>query len=100
MAKILLSYRREDSEHATGRIYDRLVAYFGKKAVFMDVDTIPSGADFRNHIEEFLTKCDVLLAIIGDSWIDAKFPSGSKRGMRRLDDPGDFVRIEIEAALD
>ena len=95
MSKILISYRREDSADVTGRIYDRLVQKFGQGAVFKDVDSIPLGVDFRTFLDEQVAKCEVFLAVIGRDWIKKR---GSK-GKSRLDDPGDFVCIEIESAL-
>jgi len=99
MPKIFISYRRYDSADATGRLYDRLKAHFGSESVFYDVDTIPIGVDFRKHLGEQVGKCDVFLAIIGDNWLSNCYEDGPKKGQRRLDDPVDWVRIEIEAAL-
>jgi serine/threonine protein kinase/tetratricopeptide (TPR) repeat protein len=93
--RIFLSYRRDDSIAITGRIYDRLAAAFGDHYVFKDVDDIPPGANFKAMLEREVTACDVLLAIIGDRWLDV----ADQEGHRRLDDPHDFVRIEINAAL-
>ena len=95
MSKILISYRRDDSADVTGRIYDRLVQKFGQGAVFKDVDSIPLGVDFRIYLDEQVAKCEVFLAVIGRDWAKKR---GSK-GKSRLEDPGDFVRIEIESAL-
>jgi len=94
MAKIFISYRRDDSAAMTGRIFDRLASQFGRESVFMDVDTIPFGIDFRQHISNAVGQCDVILAVIGEKWGDA-----SQIGGRRLDDPNDFVRVELEIAL-
>jgi len=91
---IFISYRRQDSADVTGRIYDRLVLSFDRRQVFKDVDSIPLGVDFRAHLGEVVGHCDVLLAVIGPQWLTASGADG-----RRLDDPADFVRIEIEAAL-
>jgi formylglycine-generating enzyme required for sulfatase activity len=99
MPKIFISYRREDSEHIVGRIYDRLGPHFGRDNVFMDIDTIPFGVDFRKHLNQAVSQCDVLLAVIDRLWLDVQHRDGPRRGQRRLDDPADFVRIEIEAAL-
>ena len=93
--KIFLSYRRDDSADATGRIYDRLVQRFGKEQIFKDVDSIPLGVDFREHLGNVVGRCNLVLVVIGDRWIDA-----GQAGARRLDDAADFVRIEIEAALE
>ncbi|MEO8314972.1 MAG: TIR domain-containing protein [Pseudomonadota bacterium] len=95
MSGIFISYRRSDNPDATGRIYDRLVAEFGKARVFKDVDSIPLGQDFRGHLNHIVSDCGVMLAIIGPRWMDAR----DKAGKRRLEDADDFVRIELEAAL-
>ena len=91
---IFLSYRRHDSADATGRIYDRLVQHFGREQVFKDVDSIPLGVDFREHLGNVVGRCNTLIAVIGPQWATATGPNG-----RRLDDKADFVRVEIEAAL-
>ncbi len=95
MSGIFISYRRSDSPDATGRIYDRLVAEFGKAQVFKDVDSIPLGRDFRGHLNDIVGNCGVMLAIVGPRWTEARNPAGQ----RRLEDPDDFVRIELETAL-
>lgn len=92
---IFISYRRQDSQHITGRIYDKLSTQFGKSAVFKDVDSMPLGVDFRDHIREQVSRCAVLVAVIGKNWNGS---SGS--GDSRLNDRGDHLRIEIEAALE
>jgi hypothetical protein len=92
---IFISYRRNDSRHISDRIYDRLVASFRQETVFKDVDSIPLGADFRRVLEEYVGKCDLFIAIIGTRWLDIL----DDIGRRRLDDQNDFVRIEIETAL-
>lgn len=93
--RIFISYRRADSADVTGRIYDRLREHFGKSAVFKDVDSIPPGVDFKEHLEKAVGKCQVFLVVIGDKWLEA---TEAKR-RNRLHDPDDFVRIEIESAL-
>lgn len=92
--RIFISYRRADSIAVTGRIYDRLVMAFGAENVFKDMEAIPVGADFREVINSAVTNCDVELAIIGREWLAMENENG-----RRLDDPNDFVRIEIESGL-
>jgi TIR domain len=92
---IFVSYRRSDSADIAGRIYDRLVGRFGRNPVFKDVDSIPLGLDFKEYLDHKVAECNVLLAIIGDRWLDASDSTGN----RRLDDPEDFVRIEIQSAL-
>jgi hypothetical protein len=91
---IFISYRREDSADICGRISDRLIERFGRNAVFKDVDSIPIGRDFRTHLQEAVGRCDALLVIIGRQWSEA-----SAHGKRRLDDPRDHLRIEVESAL-
>jgi Tol biopolymer transport system component len=95
MPGLFISYRRSDNPDAVGRIYDRLVAEFGKPAVFKDVDSIPLGQDFRGHLNDIVGNCAAVLAIIGPKWADIR----DETGRRRLEDPDDFVRIELEAAL-
>ena len=91
MGKIFLSYRREDSAGVAGRICDRLRGYFGPDAVFFNVDSVPLGVDFQEYIESLLSHCGVFLAVIGPDW------AGQINTGR--DNPEDWVRIEIEAAL-
>jgi hypothetical protein len=93
--KVFLSYRRDDSADVAGRMYDRLVQRFGKEQVFKDVDSIRLGVDFRRHLQQAVGECDILLAVVGDRWS----VSGGAEGQKRLDDPKDYVRIELEAAL-
>ncbi|MEJ0007964.1 MAG: toll/interleukin-1 receptor domain-containing protein [Steroidobacteraceae bacterium] len=95
MSGIFISYRRSDSPDGTGRIYDRLLGEFGKAQVFKDVDSIPLGRDFRGHLNDIVGNCGVMLAIVGPHWTEARNPAGQ----RRLEDPDDFVRIELETAL-
>jgi hypothetical protein len=94
MPQMFLSYRRDDATGVAGRIFDRLVAEYGKESVFMDVDTIPPGTDFRGHLFNVLQQCDLMLAIIGPRW------RGRARGKHgRIDEADDYVRLEIETAL-
>lgn len=95
-ARVFISYRRSDSADIAGRIYDRLIGKFGKDPVFKDVDSIPLGLDFKEYLDKKVGECDVMLAVIGDRWLDASNSTGKKR----LEDPADFVRIEIESALE
>jgi formylglycine-generating enzyme required for sulfatase activity len=94
MPKVFISYRRQDSAAMAGWICDYLQGHFTKDAVFMDLDSIPFGADFRQHIRKAVDQCDVMLALIGQNWV------GRSGDARRIDDPRDFVRIEIEVALE
>ena len=93
---IFISYRRSDSADITGRIYDRLVEEYGRTSIFKDVDSIPLGTDFKEYLDRKVSECNFLLAVIGDRWLDAS----DETGKRRLDDPQDFVRVEIESALE
>ncbi len=93
--KIFISYRRQDSTVITGRIYDRLVAAFGERTVFRDIDDIPAGKDFRAVLETEVGKSNVMLVIIGPQWAGITDSHGNKR----LFDPNDFVRIEVESGL-
>jgi hypothetical protein len=93
--RIYISYRRDDSTGFVGRLYDRLLLSFGRDRLFMDVDSISPGVDFQKVLKERVAECDVLLAIIGPHWLNAR----GADGQRRLDNPNDFVRIEIAAAL-
>ncbi|HXC28719.1 MAG TPA: peptidoglycan-binding protein [Stellaceae bacterium] len=93
MPRITISYRRDDSGVITGRIFDRLAAHYGREAVFRDIDNIPPGVDFRQHIAKVLDESDILLAIVGPRWL------GSRGGQNRLDDEADPVRLEIETGL-
>ena len=96
MARIFLSYRRDDSSGHTGRLYDRLSHHFGRINLFMDVDTIALGLDFVEAIQDAVGACDVLLAVIGPQWLT----STDLLGHRRLDNLEDFVRLEITTALE
>ncbi len=96
--RIFISYRREDGIAVTERLYDRLLDAYGESYVFKDVDNvdnIPAGANFRRIVEDEITKADIMLVIIGDHWTTAK----NAQGKPLLDDPDDFVRIEVAAAL-
>jgi len=95
-SRIFISYRRGDTSPHAGRLADRLVGEFGEERVFMDVDTIEPGADFVEYIEEAVGGCEVLIAVIGDDWLDSR----DEHGNRRLEDPEDFVRLEVSAGLE
>ena len=94
MAEIFLSYRRDDSTSATGRLADALEAHFGDDRVFRDRE-IGAGDNFVEAIRRSVGSATVVLVVVGRHWLGARDASGQ----RRLDDPGDFVRLEIELAL-
>ena len=92
---IFISYRRDDSEGEAGRLSDDLAQTFQEGSVFMDVNAIQPGRDFRKAIDESIHKCSVLLAVVGRDWLESKNASGQ----RRLEEETDFVRLEIASAL-
>ncbi len=91
--EVFISYRREDSQGFAGRLADDLIECFGAEHVFRD-DDIPEGEDFARVLERALSACEVIIVMIGPAWLGARDHRG-----RRLDDPDDWVRREIEAAL-
>ena len=93
--RIFVSYRRDDSSGHAGRLYDALSHRLGQGSVFHDVAAIDPGVDFGDAIVRALQDCDAVLAVIGPAWIDASTPAGG----RRLDEPDDYVRIELSTAL-
>jgi hypothetical protein len=93
--RIFISYRREETAYPAAWLFDRLADRFGGRQVFKDVDSIQLGDDFVEVITRAVGSCDVLLALIGNEWLTIT----DEHGRRRLDDPDDFVRLEIEAAL-
>jgi uncharacterized protein YecT (DUF1311 family) len=92
---VFISYRREDSGGFAGRIYDRLGGALGRENVFFDVDSIAPGIDFADALSMRVGRCDALIAVIGKHWVSTT----DSDNRRRLDDPNDFVRVEIEAAI-
>lgn len=95
MTKIFISYRRDDSAGYTGRLYDYILQHFEESKVFRDVDTIKPGEDFVVAIEKVVGACDALIAVIGPKWLDIR----DQNGNRRLNNPEDYVRLEIATAL-
>ena len=92
---IFINYRREDEPFAAKTLYEMLGNRFGKQQVFWDIDRIPLGRDFVEAIEASVAQCGVMLVVIGDKWLTCV----EANGRRRLDNPNDFVRMEIETAL-
>ncbi len=95
MARITISYRRDDSMDITGRIFDRLSSHYGREAIFRDIDNIPPGIDFRQHIRASINESDVLMVVVGPRWL-----GDDQHGRPRIHSESDFVRVEVEAALD
>ncbi len=93
--KIFINYRRGDDPGFAQALFGRLEQVFSPEQLFMDVDNIEPGLDFVRVLEEQVAQCDVLISVIGRNWIDARDETGG----RRLDNPEDFVRIEIESGL-
>src|SRR4051794_29025865 len=92
---IFLSYRRGDTQWAARGIYDKLVDRYGRGNVFRDLDAIPPGARFRDYVEMKISESDVVLLLIGKAWASYQ----DDAGRRRLEQPRDPVRLEVEAAL-
>jgi KAP family P-loop domain/TIR domain len=93
--RILIDYRREDATGYAGRLYDRLAADFGNENLFMDLPSIQAGVDFSQSIRGAVASSDVVIEIIGPRWLSGTGPDGN----RRLDDPGDFIRLTLSTAL-
>lgn len=96
MSKIFINYRRDDSAGYAGRLYDQLIKHFDRDHIFMDIDHIEPGEDFIEVIQEKLSTVNVAIILIGKQWLDIT----DSTGQRRLDDPDDFVRLEIAAILE
>jgi hypothetical protein len=95
MKRIFISYRRDDSAaDMTDRVYEHLVRRW-KGRVFMDIDSLKAGDLFANRIEENLQNCAVMLAMMGRHWASLT----DEQGARRIDDPGDYPRMEVATAL-
>ncbi|WP_297325586.1 SUMF1/EgtB/PvdO family nonheme iron enzyme [Nitrosomonas sp.] len=96
MSKIFINYRRDDSAAHAGRLYDRLESHFGHGVIFMDIDQIEPGEDFIEVIQQKLEAVQVAVVLIGKHWLDIT----DAAGQRRLDNPDDFVRLEIATLLE
>jgi hypothetical protein len=94
MRGIFISYRRDDAAGYAGRLYDALTAHFGRDLVFIDIDSIRAGENFVEVTDQWIASCSVVIVLIGKGWLN----SSDARG-RRLDDPQDFVRLEVASAL-
>ena len=93
---IFISYRRDDSRYQARMIYEAFLRGMPRENVFMDIDTIPLGVNFVKVLEGWVEQCEVLLVLMGVGWANSTDP---KTGKRRLDNPKDFVRVEIRGAL-
>jgi hypothetical protein len=91
---VFISYRRADTAYVVGRLYDDLASTLGAKAIYKDVNSNELGMDFRTQLERSLNGCHVFLCVMGEKWAGPGNP-----GNRPIDDPQDFVRIEVETAL-
>lgn len=92
---IFVSYRRDDTRQAAGRLADDLAEHFGSANIFRDIEGIELGVDFAQALNQALGTCVVMLVLIGPRWLDI----ADARGQRRLDDPRDWIRQEIATAL-
>ena len=95
MSAIFLSYRRDDSSGYAGRLFDNLSERFSRERVFMDIETLEPGMDFVAGIDRAIESCGAVIAMIGPNWVKAQ----DGEGHRRLDNPHDFIRLEITSAL-
>ncbi|MEJ0074090.1 MAG: toll/interleukin-1 receptor domain-containing protein [Alphaproteobacteria bacterium] len=95
MTGIFINYRRDDTRGLAGRLADNLRNAFGSRAVFMDVDGMKPGLDFVKQLDAQVAQCDVVLAIVGANWFDAR----DSKGQRRFDSDHDYVRVELASAL-
>ena len=92
--RVFINYRRRDTRHVAGRLRDRIDARFGDQSVFVDVESIEPGRDYVTAIDGAVSSCLVMLVLIGEEWL-----TPDERGVRRIDDPNDRLRLEIEAGL-
>ena len=95
MSNIFINYRRDDSETATGRLYDGLCDLYGEEHVFMDLN-IEGGDDWEQKLGEKIGQCRVFLVVIGPTWATI---TNEETGERRLDEDDDWVQREIATAL-
>jgi len=95
MARVTVSYRRDDSPAAARAIYERLRSRYGADAVYMDVDDLELGEDYRKRISQAISQTDCLLVLIGPRWLGP-----TENGRNRIDDPNDSIRLEVERALE
>lgn len=94
MKQIFISYRRDDSQWGSRALWEKLRTLYGEEQVFMDVESLPLGSPFPEQIKNKLKKSDIFLIIIDKQWLNLQ-----SNGKRRLDDPEDWVRHEVEFGL-
>ena len=94
--RIFISYRRSDSAYAARALNSQLSAAFGDDKIFMDVEDIELGVDFGEKIQNVVASCDILLVVMGPDWLTVT----DQQGGRRIDNPDDWVRLEVSAALE
>src|SRR5262245_43279735 len=94
MSRVFISYRREDAAGYAQAIYSQLERQLRRDQIFMDVDTIEPGVDFVTRIEQAISECDVVIALIGNRWRGER-----ENALARIHDPQDFIHLEISAAL-
>lgn len=94
-ARIFVSYRRDDSSGWVQGLHDRLAEHFGEQVVFMDLNDIAPGSDFVATVNRSLKETRVVLVVIGKRWGEVR----DSDGQRRLDDPADWVRLEVHKAI-
>jgi CHASE2 domain-containing sensor protein len=94
-AALFISYRRSQSGFAAEALRNELVGRFPERSVFMDRARLVPGQSWPREIQQAVRGCSVMLVLIGPQWADARHPDGT----RRLDDPHDWVRREVETAL-
>jgi hypothetical protein len=95
MSIVFISYRREDTAGEARALFNDLAERLGDKSVFMDVDSIALGRDFRTVLQETTASCDLMLVLIGRNWANAR----DEGGVARLENPADYVRLEIASGL-
>jgi formylglycine-generating enzyme required for sulfatase activity len=95
MSTVFISYRRENTAGEARALFNDLTERLGENSVFMDVDSIALGRDFRSALQQTTASCDLMLVLIGRNWADAK----DEGGRVRLENPADYVRLEVEAGL-
>ena len=93
--RVFVNYRRRDTRHVAGRLRDLIVARFGEDSVFVDVESIEPGLDYVTAIDQAVGSCAVMLVLIGDQWLQVS----DDQDLRRIDDPADRLRLEVEAGL-